>query len=145
MLQRCPAFWVSFPWKILLHRNTNKRYGAVFSENEIWNGNIASPSQHCGRQCGAVTLWWGLSAVYSCRALLYSFCSFTSCRASGKCSSPEHRAQRTLVILEELLTHLTERFRLTTLAEVLQGLLVAFQMLVDGVALVVWLQTLQHV
>lgn len=39
----------------------------------------------------------------------------------------------------------TETFGLTTLAEVLQGFPVAFQVFVDGVALVVWFQTLQHV
>ncbi len=38
-----------------------------------------------------------------------------------------------------------EKFRLTALAEVMQGLPVTFQVFVDGVALVVWLQTLQHV
>lgn len=37
---------------------------------------------------------------------------------------------------------MTESFGLTTLAEVLQGLPVAFQVFVDGVALVVWFQTL---
>lgn len=37
---------------------------------------------------------------------------------------------------------MTDGFGLTTLAEVRQGLPVAFQMLVDGVALVVWLQAL---
>lgn len=37
------------------------------------------------------------------------------------------------------------RFGLTTLAEVRQRLPVALQVLVDGVALVVWLQALQHV
>lgn len=39
----------------------------------------------------------------------------------------------------------TGAFRLTALAEVMQGLPVALQVLVDGVALVVWLQALQHV
>lgn len=37
------------------------------------------------------------------------------------------------------------RFGLTALAEVRQRLPVALQVLVDGVALVVWLQALQHV
>lgn len=40
---------------------------------------------------------------------------------------------------------LTGTFRLTTLAEVMQGLPVALQVFVDGVALVVQLQALQHV
>lgn len=40
---------------------------------------------------------------------------------------------------------MTETFGLTTLAEVLQGFPVAFQVFVDGVALVVWFQALQHV
>lgn len=40
---------------------------------------------------------------------------------------------------------MTETFGLTTLAEVLQSFPVAFQVFVDGVALVVWFQTLQHV
>lgn len=29
--------------------------------------------------------------MYSRRASLYNFCSFTSCKASGKCSSPEQQ------------------------------------------------------
>lgn len=40
---------------------------------------------------------------------------------------------------------LTETWPLTTLAEVLQRLPVALQVFIDGVALVVWLQALQHV